>query len=217
MTRATPLASQINAGAVVMVKGAWNEPFKDECRIFPNGKSDDQVDGAARAFNALLHPQGACLIYLGSEPRCHGIDQALHCVLTKKALMTADNKLVEALRKLGPTSPEMAEKPAPPTYGFPHRPVINSAWFNGKTIYLDGYRFVGCRFDKCTIHVNSPNIELIRCVIDPTSTLVWGDRVSNAMRLYLSRFPWASTTYFNEHFLPIQHPDGSITVEDREL
>lgn len=57
VTRATPLASQINAGAVVMVKGAWNEPFKDECRLFPNGKYDDQVDGAARAFNALLHPQ----------------------------------------------------------------------------------------------------------------------------------------------------------------
>lgn len=57
ITRATPLASQINAGAVLMLKGAWNQQFVDECRLFPNGKYDDQVDGAARAFNALLHPQ----------------------------------------------------------------------------------------------------------------------------------------------------------------
>ncbi|WPB58626.1 phage terminase large subunit [Xylophilus sp. GOD-11R] len=57
VTRATPLASQINAGAVLLLKGAWNQQFVDECRLFPNGKYDDQVDGAARAFNALLHPQ----------------------------------------------------------------------------------------------------------------------------------------------------------------
>ena len=56
VTRATPLASQINAGAVLLLKGGWNQQFIDECRLFPNGKYDDQVDGAARAFNALLHP-----------------------------------------------------------------------------------------------------------------------------------------------------------------
>ena len=52
----TPLASQINAGNVVMLKGAWNDPFKEECRLFPNGNFDDQVDAAARGFNGLLQP-----------------------------------------------------------------------------------------------------------------------------------------------------------------
>lgn len=56
VTRATPLASQINAGNVLIVKGAWNDPFKEECRLFPNGSYDDQVDAAARGFNGLLHP-----------------------------------------------------------------------------------------------------------------------------------------------------------------
>lgn len=56
VVRATPLASQINAGNVLIVRGAWNEPFKDECRLFPNGKRKDQVDAASRAFNGLLHP-----------------------------------------------------------------------------------------------------------------------------------------------------------------
>ena len=57
VTRATPLASQINAGNVLLLRGAWNDPFKDECRLFPNGKYDDQVDAAARGFNGLLGPQ----------------------------------------------------------------------------------------------------------------------------------------------------------------
>lgn len=56
VVRATPLASQINAGNVLMLKGAWNEPFKDECRLFPNGKFDDQVDSVSRGFNGLLQP-----------------------------------------------------------------------------------------------------------------------------------------------------------------
>jgi predicted phage terminase large subunit-like protein len=55
-TRATPFASQVNAGNVIMLKAAWNDPFKDECRLFPNGTYDDQVDAVARAFNGLLHP-----------------------------------------------------------------------------------------------------------------------------------------------------------------
>ncbi len=55
VTRATPLASQINAGNVLMLRGPWNKEFTDECRLFPNGKYDDQVDATARAFNGLLH------------------------------------------------------------------------------------------------------------------------------------------------------------------
>ena len=56
VTRATPLASQINAGNVIMLRGAWNQAFMDECRMFPNGSFDDQVDAASRAFNGLLRP-----------------------------------------------------------------------------------------------------------------------------------------------------------------
>ena len=56
VTRATPLASQINAGNVIMLRGAWNQAFMEECRMFPNGSFDDQVDAASRAFNGLLRP-----------------------------------------------------------------------------------------------------------------------------------------------------------------
>jgi predicted phage terminase large subunit-like protein len=62
VTRADPLASQINVGNVLMLRGGWNEEFKAECALFPNGKYDDQVDAAARAFNKLLTPQAGIFI-----------------------------------------------------------------------------------------------------------------------------------------------------------
>ena len=54
VTRAEPLASQVNVGNVLMVRGDWNKPFKVELRMFPNGKFDDQVDAASRAYADLI-------------------------------------------------------------------------------------------------------------------------------------------------------------------
>lgn len=52
--RANPLAAQAEAGNVDILIGDWNEAFLSELCIFPNGKYDDQVDGASRAFNTLI-------------------------------------------------------------------------------------------------------------------------------------------------------------------
>lgn len=53
VTRAEPLASQVNVGNVVMLRGAWNSGLMNEMRAFPNGGAkDDQVDACSRSFNA---------------------------------------------------------------------------------------------------------------------------------------------------------------------
>ena len=52
-TRATPLSSQVQAGNVKLVRGAWNESFLLEAENFPEGKFKDQVDAAADAFDEL--------------------------------------------------------------------------------------------------------------------------------------------------------------------
>ena len=55
-TRADALASQLNAGNVLLVEGPWNKDFIDELREFRPDEShrhDDQVDAAAGAFNKL--------------------------------------------------------------------------------------------------------------------------------------------------------------------
>lgn len=54
VTRAEPMAAQVNVGNVVMLRGEWNKKFTDELRSFPNGKHDDQVDALSRAFAELL-------------------------------------------------------------------------------------------------------------------------------------------------------------------
>lgn len=52
--RAAPLASQINAGNVCMLKAAWNRDLINELKLFPNAKHDDIVDACSRAFSELI-------------------------------------------------------------------------------------------------------------------------------------------------------------------
>ena len=54
VTRAEPIAAQVNVGNVLMLRGEWNRQFIDEMRMFPNGKNDDQVDALSRAFSHLI-------------------------------------------------------------------------------------------------------------------------------------------------------------------
>lgn len=51
--RAFPLAAQINAGNIKMVKGIWNRDFIEELRTFPMGVHDDRVDATSDGFNTL--------------------------------------------------------------------------------------------------------------------------------------------------------------------
>lgn len=53
VTRAEPLAAQINVGNVLMLRAEWNDSLIGEMRMFPNGRHDDQVDGLSRAFATL--------------------------------------------------------------------------------------------------------------------------------------------------------------------
>lgn len=56
VTRAEPLAAQINVGNVLMLRGPWNDALINEMRMFPNGRHDDQVDALSRAFSELIAP-----------------------------------------------------------------------------------------------------------------------------------------------------------------
>lgn len=53
ITRALPLAAQLEAGNVRLLKAPWNRELIDEFIIFPAGRHDDMVDAAALAFNKL--------------------------------------------------------------------------------------------------------------------------------------------------------------------
>ncbi len=55
-TRATPIASRVNAGKVFMVKGVWNRALLDEMAVFPMGANDDQVDTLSGAWHGVANP-----------------------------------------------------------------------------------------------------------------------------------------------------------------
>lgn len=56
--RAIPLAAQVEAGNVLIVRGPWNDAFLAEAGLFPNSQFKDQVDAVTRAYSYLLMNAG---------------------------------------------------------------------------------------------------------------------------------------------------------------
>lgn len=65
--RAEPLASQINVGNILMLRGSFNDSLINEMRMFPNGKYDDQIDSLSRAFNEFIQMNTGLLEYYEQE------------------------------------------------------------------------------------------------------------------------------------------------------
>jgi predicted phage terminase large subunit-like protein len=59
MTRAMPMASQVEARNLAIVQCRWNRAFLDELVDFPDGRKDDQVDALSRAFSMLTQTGAA--------------------------------------------------------------------------------------------------------------------------------------------------------------
>ncbi len=56
LTRASPVAAQVEAGNLRLLRAQWNRAFLEELRDFPHGRKDDQVDALSRAFMSLVSP-----------------------------------------------------------------------------------------------------------------------------------------------------------------
>lgn len=69
LTRAQPLAAQVQAGNVRLVRGSWNTAYIDELSTFPAGPYKDQVDASAGAFNRLAGVPGRIEVGLPGERR----------------------------------------------------------------------------------------------------------------------------------------------------
>lgn len=106
------------------------------------------------------------------------------------------------------------QKPRPQQLGLASwlRPEVKGMYYSGKALTLDGYKFVGCRFDNCVLQVTSDNFEIIECVIDKTTRIEYSTNISKIIRLFLGRFDWA-TQYFPE-FVPTKHANGSESITD---
>ncbi len=65
--RWSPLAAQMRAGFVKMLKGEWNKELTKELHLCPKGKWDDQADAGADAYNEIVESGGGAVSCLTSR------------------------------------------------------------------------------------------------------------------------------------------------------
>lgn len=117
--------------------------------------------------------------------------------------------------------------PQPPQPGLPPGPTgllglfsglqaVAGLYFNGQAVHLDGYRFVGCRFDNCTLHVNSANFELVNSVIGPTTQIQYGRGLNKVIALFTGRYP-DLLHRFPPGFIPLKGGNDAETIQDGSI
>jgi hypothetical protein len=90
------------------------------------------------------------------------------------------------------------------------RPVVQGLYYNGKAIKLDGYKFVGCRFDNCTLMTETGNFEVIDCVVDPSTSIQYGEQALKVVKLFNLHNQWMHANF--PVFTPIKHSNGSVSI-----
>ena len=81
-------------------------------------------------------------------------------------------------------------------------------WFYEKVIFIDGYVFKNCRFDKCTLAAKTPHFRIENCLIDDNSFVYPIEDVTQIVKL--SRLP--NLAYNPELFDPKISKEGFITI-----
>jgi hypothetical protein len=89
-------------------------------------------------------------------------------------------------------------------------PAVRQLWFNNQRLSLDGYHFIGCRFDGCTLVANSTNFVVEGCMLDSSTTVEIGGQMVKILQLYNVR---PSGLFAPQYpFAPKRHPDGTISI-----
>ena len=91
------------------------------------------------------------------------------------------------------------------------KPEVKDVWYNAKKITLDGYKFSGCRFDNCELHLSSANFEMESCFIDQNTTIFYNGEIVKILKLFNGRYEWAYQTL--PGFVPVRNIDGTITIK----
>jgi len=91
------------------------------------------------------------------------------------------------------------------------KPKVSNIWYHQKEVNLDGYTFESCRFDDCTLIIETSNFELVNCFIGQGTSFRFGSEISNPIRVFNL---YNDNVYENNPFFaPIKNPDGTITIK----
>ena len=94
--------------------------------------------------------------------------------------------------------------------GVPTNPTATGLYYRDQDIWIDGYRFVRCRFDNCRLHVKSGHFDLDHCVIDSTTRTIYHDPAMKVIRLYLN--PYMPLNPEFAAWGPVRNEDGTISI-----
>jgi hypothetical protein len=84
-------------------------------------------------------------------------------------------------------------------------------WYSGKSLRLDGYQFVECRFDRCRLFVeNGSHVSLTRCFIGDETVFVFGHSAISAIKLFNVRMESFYTNY--PVWVPQRDSEGRISL-----
>lgn len=97
---------------------------------------------------------------------------------------------------------------AEPPLSSMHYPTNNGLWFNSKLIKLDGWAFVGCRFDNCKLIIETPHFTLKNCYIDSSNMIELHGALMNAVK-FLNIAPGQAQ---HPALHPVRNADGTVSV-----
>ncbi|WP_331345982.1 hypothetical protein [Cellvibrio sp. UBA7661] len=88
---------------------------------------------------------------------------------------------------------------------------VNQLWFFEKEVHLDGYRFKNCRFESSKLFVSSTKFELIDCMLDDKTTIIYSPDILKIIKLWYSRSSEMYSTF--PYFTPQKNANGTITIK----
>ena len=94
---------------------------------------------------------------------------------------------------------------------FAERLQLEGLWFNERHIWLDGYNFKRCRFDKCIIIAGTHNFELEDCYVDDSNFVYLAGEIVKPVRL-LNSIRSGSLTR-DSHYQANTNDNRTVTIK----
>jgi hypothetical protein len=90
------------------------------------------------------------------------------------------------------------------------RQLVHRRWFKNEVVTFDGYNFLECRFDNCTLVYHTGDFRIVRCFFSGTQ-LLHPDVGMRAIKLYWTAMGHADPAL--GQFGPVKHLDGTFSLD----
>jgi hypothetical protein len=82
--------------------------------------------------------------------------------------------------------------------------TLEDQYWKDKRLYIDGYRFINCYFENCTLWVLRGTFEFHHCTIDGGSR-IFDQEALKCIQMFSQPDP-------NPAFMPKRYPDGALSI-----